>query len=132
MDAFANPQPEMAGYAIIFSGYELDECRDRRGFHLGRLRRFQLEKGLQVILREYHGIAVRYLDEVCQHVTVIGDLSLVKMKRVHPVRYLMTIKYRYQNRAWEHVFRYERNTTAGGISVSGRLHTHARRQISAK
>ncbi len=110
MDAFTKPPLELFGFPIIFTGYELDECRDQKGFRLSRLRRFQLEKSLQVTLCEYHGIAIRYLDEVYQHVEVISDLSLVKMKRVHPVWYLMTIKYRYQKKAWEHVFRYERRS----------------------
>lgn len=131
MDTLARTSREMAGFPLVFTGYELAECRDsKKGFRLGRLRQLQLEKSLQIILREYHGIATSWPYEVYHHAEVLRELSLVKMRRVHPVRYLMTIRYRCQKKIWEHVFRYERNTK-GGISVSGQLFTHSRQLVVA-
>ncbi len=118
--------------ALAFSKEEIAsffEDKDfSRRFHLGRLRRRQLEKALQVILLDCHDILVKDPEEVHRYVTHT-NLSIVKARRAHWGYYVLTVWYTYQGTAWEHVFRFERNTGGG---LSGILYFNSRRPKVAK
>ncbi len=117
------------GFPIEFTGYEIESCYSKRGiFRISELRQYQKEKGMQIILANYHGIVTAWPDELYRYVT-ITRFSIRKARYGRP-GYLMTIEYRFQEATWRHVFRYQRNR--GGISVSGRLYTYLRRRIVAK
>lgn len=118
--------------SLAFSKEEIESFFEDKGFsrrfHLGRLRQRQLEKALQVILLDCHSIATKYPEEVHRYVEH-AHLSMVKARRAHWGYYVLTVRYAYQGEAWEHVFRFERNTGGG---LSGILYFNSRRRMVAK
>lgn len=115
MDMLPKMPSTVAGAPFVFSGYEIEECYDKRGkFHLGQLRKRQEEKVLQASLLMRHGIVLENLEEVRRHVTPIS-FSVVKARRARWGYYLMTVTYRYKGVVYTQVFRFVRNQS-GGLS----------------
>lgn len=126
MEMTLKPSPVTMGAPLVFSGYEIEECYDKRGrFRLGKLRKRQEEKVLQVSLLWHHGIATARPEDVHRYVTPV-DFSIVKARRVQWGYYLMTVTYRYEGALYTRAFRFVRNSTGG---LSGLLYPNPQRPI---